>query len=92
MQANASIDNAWGTLYESQRFVLPDYPVTFSSIPWSSVEYVDSDPGSRGAAFVEREPSSISATNPGGIFFVRPKDGETLGHPIVAIAAIGTVA
>lgn len=90
MSANAYITNEWGALFESARFALPDYPVAFKSIPWSSVEYVNAD-GGGSAAFVERVPSYTTASNPGGIYFVRPNAG-TLGHPVVAIAAIGTVA
>ena len=60
MQSNAVVSTPWGSLYESQRFALPDYPVTFDAKPWSSVEYVDADDGYRNAAFVEREPVSIS--------------------------------
>lgn len=89
MSANAYITNGWGVLYESDAFALPDYPVAFKSIPWSSVEYVNAD-GGGSAAFVERTPSSTTAKNPGAIYFVRPNTG-TLGHPVVAITAIGTV-
>lgn len=92
LQSNAVIDNAWGVLYESDGFALPNYPVKFVSNPWSDVVYVDADPGYRNAAFVERTLDSMSSSNPGAIYFVRPDGSSTIGHPVVSIMAAGLTA
>lgn len=90
MGANAYVSNQWGSLWESGAFALPDYPVAFASVPWSSVEYVSADGGYDSAAFVERSAATATAKNPGSVYLVRPSSA-TIGHPVFAVVAIGTV-
>lgn len=90
LPGDAHITTPWGSAYESERFALPDYPIAFGAVPWSSVEYVSAD-GGGGAAFVERTPSTITSANPGFIQFLRPDSIATLGRPVVAITAMGAV-
>ena len=91
MSDNAYISNGWGSLYESGAFYLPDYPFAFTAVPWSSVEYVDADAGYRNAALIERIADSMSGRSPGRVHLVRPAGDSTIGHPVLAIVAIGTV-
>ena len=92
---NATIGTAWGTtlLQTAGAITLPDYPVEFSSLPASYVDYVRAEPGKIYSAFVERDIGTISSKSPGSVYLVRP-DGNhvTIGSPIFAITAVGKLA
>lgn len=92
---DATVGTAWGTtlLQTAGAIVLPDYPMEFSSLPASFVEYVRAQPWKTFSAFVERDIGTISTKSPGSVFLVRP-DGDhvTIGGPTFAITAIGQIA
>ena len=78
---------------ESQDLALPDYPVVFARKPWLNVAVVDCDPGTTYAAMsIEYTYSKQSATNAGTVCLTRPSGTPaTIGHPVLAITAIGTL-
>ena len=88
------IQNAWGSslLESTEELRPPNYPVTFSSLPASHVDYVGADAGYQGACLVERHSATASTTNAGGLWLVRPTGAtSTVGHPRIAITAVGWV-
>lgn len=89
---NSYIQNAWGSslLESTEELRPPNYPVTFSSLPASHVDYVSADAGYHGACLVERHSATVSTTNAGGIWLVRPTgSAATIGHPRIAITEVG---
>lgn len=89
------VGTAWGTtlLESADAIVLPDYPMEFSSLPASYVDYVSAEPGKTYAAFVERDIGTISTKSPGSVYLVRPEGSRaTIGRPIFAITAVGKLA
>ena len=92
---DATIDSAWGTtlLESTGAIALPDYPMEFSSLPASYVDYVGAEPGKIYAAFVERAIGSVSTKSPGSVYLVRPSGvTTTIGGPTFAITAVGQLA
>ena len=90
---NAYIQSAWGNVLESQDLALPDYPVAFERKPWLNVAVVDCDPGTTYVAMsIEYTYSKQSATSAGSVCLTRPSGTPaTIGHPVLAITAIGTL-
>ena len=90
--SNHAINSAWGSMASSAQVNTPDYPVSFANVIYANCEYMSADSNSEYDAFVMHDVvNTISLTNYGQIYLVRPSSGSTVGHPTFSQIVIGTV-
>lgn len=79
--------SAWGSMYESSRFTLADYPFTFTEIPTQNISVI----GTGGSAFFVYVYSSYgpTTTSAGNVNFYRPTSNSTSQNVTLSIYTIG---
>ena len=87
--SNHTVSSAWSSMYTSTGFNTPDYPVTFTNVLYRDAQYLASDENAS-ATMWATSATSVSTSNMGQIFFVRPDSGATIKHPIISQIVVGT--
>lgn len=90
--SDVTIGSSWATILTSANQSTPDFPFTFSNVLHKSIKYVSSA-NAVSADCWNAIDTSVSTTNGGKFYLVRPNDSGsvTANSPVFTMLAIGTV-
>ena len=90
--SNVTIGSSWSTILTSANQSTPDFPFTFSNVLHKSIKYVSSA-NAVSADCWNGISASVSNTNGGQFYLVRPNDSGsvTANSPVFTMLVIGTI-
>lgn len=90
--SNVTIGSSWATILTSNNQSTPDFPFTFSNVLHKSIKYVSSA-NAVSADCWNGISASVSNTNGGQFYLVRPNDSGsvTANSPVFTMLVIGTI-
>lgn len=90
--SNVTIGSSWATVLTSADLNTPNFPLTFSNVLHKSIKYVSSG-NAVSADCWNAISASVSTTNGGQFYLVRPNDSGsvTANSPVFTMFVIGTV-
>ncbi len=90
--SNVTIGSSWATIMESADQNTPNFPFTFSNVLHKSIKYVSSA-NAVSADCWNAIDTSVSNTNGGKFYLVRPNDNGsvTANSPVFTMLVIGTI-
>ena len=90
--SNVTIGSSWSTILTSANQSTPDFPLTFANVLHKSIKYVSSA-NAVSADCWNGISASVSNTNGGQFYLVRPNDSGsvTANSPVFTMLVIGTI-